>query len=402
MLAAPAAGARTWVARDADGIVGLTTSGPGRDVEAPTEHELYAINVLARAHGTGLGAALLEHAVGDRAAYLWVLDGNARAAAFYRGHGFADDGGRKPEPNTGLVEIRMSRGPVGRPRLSDAALALVLAAALLHATWNLAAKGVGSPRVAFIWLYVVVSALIWVPIGVVWVVVSGDPPTWTWAGAATVSAGLHIVYQLALQRGYAESDLNLVYPLARGTGPLLTFVVAATVLGQRPGPVAFAGVVAIVSGVLLISLGPAHGRARAGAAWGLATGVTIASYTLWDNHAVTALAVPPLPYFVLGIVVQLPVLAVLLRREGDPTPLPEVWRDTRVRVLAVAICSPLAYILVLRAMQLAPVALVAAGREASIVVGALFGWLVLREARPARRLVGAAMVLLGIGLIAVS
>lgn len=101
------------MARDADGIVGLTTSGPARDDEAPTEHELYAINVLARAHGTGLGAALLEQAVGDRAAYLWVLDGNARAAAFYRRHGFADDGGRKPEPDTGLVELRMSRGPVG-------------------------------------------------------------------------------------------------------------------------------------------------------------------------------------------------------------------------------------------------------------------------------------------------
>jgi len=71
-------------------------------------------------------------------------------------------------------------------------------------------------------------------------------------------------------------------------------------------------------------------------------------------------------------------------------------------VLAVAICSPLAYLLVLRAMQLAPVALVAAGREASIVVGAVFGWLVLREPRPARRLVGAAVVLVGIALIAVS
>ena len=197
-------------------------------------------------------------------------------------------------------------------------------------------------------------------------------------------------------------DLNLVYPLARGAGPLLTFAVAVTVLGQRPGGVAVLGVLTVVAGVLLISLGRSHGHARAGAAWGLATGATIASYTLWDNHAVTALDVPPVPYFVLGIVVQLPVLAVLLRREGDPTPLREVWRATRVPVLAVAICSPLAYILVLRAMQLAPVSLVAAGREASIVVGALFGWLVLREARPARRLVGAAVVLVGIGLIAVS
>ena len=58
--------------------------------------------------------------------------------------------------------------------------------------------------------------------------------------------GLHIVYQLVLQRGYAEGDLNLVYPLARGSGPLLTFVVAVAVLGERPGPVAVAGVVAVV------------------------------------------------------------------------------------------------------------------------------------------------------------
>ena len=204
-----------------------------------------------------------------------------------------------------------------------------------------------------------------------------------------------------LQRGYAVGDLNLVYPLARGAGPLLTFAVAVTLLGERPGAVPIAGVLAVVAGVLLISLGPRRGHARAGAAWGLATGVTIASYTLWDNHAVTSLAVPPVPYFVLGIAVQLPVLGVLLRRQADPTPLREVWEATRTPVLAVAICSPLAYILVLKAMQLAPVALVAAGREASIVVGALFGWLVLREARPARRLVGAVVVLVGIGLIAI-
>ncbi len=285
--------------------------------------------------------------------------------------------------------------------MSGTALSLVLAAALLHATWNLAAKGVGSSRIAFIWLYVVASVAIWVPLGVLWVLVTGERPTWTWLGAAAVSSALHIVYQLVLQRGYAEGDLNLVYPLARGTGPLLTFAVAVTLLGERPGAAAVAGVVAVISGVLLISLGRSRGHSRAGTAWGVATGATIASYTLWDNHAVTSLSVPPVPYFVLGILVQLPVLAVLVRRDADPMPLREVWRSTRWPVLAVAICSPLAYILVLRAMQLAPVGLVATGREASIVVGALFGWLVLREPRPARRLVGAVVVLVGIGLIAV-
>jgi ribosomal protein S18 acetylase RimI-like enzyme len=103
-----------WLARDAEGIVGLATAGPARDNDAPAPLELYAINVLRRAHGSGLADDLMAVAVGDRAAYLWVLDGNDRAQAFYRRYGFTDEGGRKPEPDTGVVEIRMSRTDVIR------------------------------------------------------------------------------------------------------------------------------------------------------------------------------------------------------------------------------------------------------------------------------------------------
>jgi ribosomal protein S18 acetylase RimI-like enzyme len=99
----------TWVARDDEGLVAFASSGPGRDDDRPVELELYAINLLARAHGTGLADALMERAVGDRPAYLWVLDGNDRAMGFYRRHGFVDEGGRKPEPDTGDVEVRMVR-----------------------------------------------------------------------------------------------------------------------------------------------------------------------------------------------------------------------------------------------------------------------------------------------------
>jgi ribosomal protein S18 acetylase RimI-like enzyme len=99
-----------WLARDDDGIVAMTTSGPARDDDAPAPLELYAINVLRRAHGTGLADDLMARVIGDRPAYLWVLEGNDRAVAFYRRHGFADDGVRKPEPDTGVGEIRMSRG----------------------------------------------------------------------------------------------------------------------------------------------------------------------------------------------------------------------------------------------------------------------------------------------------
>jgi drug/metabolite transporter (DMT)-like permease len=285
--------------------------------------------------------------------------------------------------------------------LSGTALALVLTAALLHATWNLAAKGVTGDRVAFIWLYVVTTVVCWGPVAVVWVLLGKERPGWSWLLGAAVTGVLHVGYQLVLQRGYAEGDLNLVYPLARGSGPLLTFLVAVTVLGQRPGAVAVAGVLALVAGVLLIALGPAHRGTRAGALWGLLTGATIASYTLWDNLSVNHLDVPPLPYFVLGTVLQVPWLALLLRGRRDPQPVAEVWRAARRPVVTVGVLSPLAYILVLRALQLAPVALVAPARETSIVVGAVFGWLVLHEPRPARRLVGAAVVLAGIALIAV-
>ncbi len=103
-----------WLARDDLGIVGMATVGPGRDDDAPVSLELYAINVLRRAHGSGLADDLMAVAVGDRAAYLWVLDGNVRARSFYRRYGFVDEGGRKPEPDTGVVEIRMSRSHVTR------------------------------------------------------------------------------------------------------------------------------------------------------------------------------------------------------------------------------------------------------------------------------------------------
>jgi ribosomal protein S18 acetylase RimI-like enzyme len=105
----------SWgIARDEEGIVGMATSGPPRDDDAPTPLELYAINILRRAYGTGLADELMAHVIGDRPTYLWVLEGNDRAAAFYRKHGFTDEGGRKPEPDTGALEIRMARGHAAR------------------------------------------------------------------------------------------------------------------------------------------------------------------------------------------------------------------------------------------------------------------------------------------------
>lgn len=285
--------------------------------------------------------------------------------------------------------------------MGPGALALVLTAAVLHALWNYAAKGVTEDRLLFIWTYAVVCAAVCLPVGVAWVVVSGERPQPAWVGAAAVSAALHIGYQLTLQRGYAESDLNLVYPLARGTGPLLTFVVAVTVLGERPGLVAAVGVGLVIAGVLLISWSPRTrvGSPWPGVFWGVLTGVSIAAYTVWDSHAVTDLDISPLPYFVLNIVLQVPALTLMARRRIPGAR--RAWPAMARPVLAVAVLSPAAYVLVLVAMQQAPVALVAAARESSIVVGALLGWLALGETRGAHRLAGSVVVAAGIAAIVI-
>ena len=232
--------------------------------------------------------------------------------------------------------------------MGPGALALVLTAAVLHALWNYAAKGVTEDRLLFIWTYAVLSAALLLPVGVVWLVVTDESPSLVWVGAAALSAAMHIAYQLTLQRGYAEGDLNLVYPLARGTGPLLTFVVAVTVLGERPGLVAGVGVALVVAGVLLISWSPRamHANPWPGVVWGSLTGVAIAAYTVWDSHAVTDLDVPPVPYFVLNVVLQVPALTLMARRR-----LPQVrraWPGLVRPALAVAVLSSIAYVLVLR------------------------------------------------------
>lgn len=105
----PAHAHRTLVARDADGlVVGFISTGPSRDDDAPTAWELYAINLLARVHGTGLADELLARGLGDRPATLWVVEANARALAFYRRHGFEPEGARTRHA-AGAPEIRMIR-----------------------------------------------------------------------------------------------------------------------------------------------------------------------------------------------------------------------------------------------------------------------------------------------------
>ena len=284
--------------------------------------------------------------------------------------------------------------------MNPAAVALVVAAAVAHAGWNLCAKRVPSGGAVFVWLYGTVAAAVCVPLAVITVLLLDQTPTPTWLLAVGLSGLLHVTYFVLLQRGYAVGDLSVVYPLARGSGPLIAVVAAVLLLGERPGVLPLIGAGVVVAGILVIGgLGAGRAARSAGALYALATGTLIAGYTLWDAHAVTTLAVPPIVLLIGSALCEFALLSpvAVMRRAQAAT----LWREHWPTVVAIALLSPLAYLLVLFAMRLAPVSLVAPARELSIVFGSLAAWLILGEPNPRRRLTGAVIVLAGVAAIAV-
>jgi drug/metabolite transporter (DMT)-like permease len=282
---------------------------------------------------------------------------------------------------------------------------LVLTAGLFHALWNLLAKRAGGGGAPFVWLYTALSALLYTPVATAPVFILGETHM-SAVGLLFVlgTAVLHIGYFLSLQKGYAVGDLSLVYPLARGTGPLLASAAAIAIFGERPGPVAVLGILLIGGGVFALaweSAGsttgacPAERRARRlGVAYGVLTGAFIAGYTLWDKQAVSGLALSPVLYYWAALSVQALLLApVALRRKDE---VRAAWRTHRPEVLGVAVLSPLSYLLILTALVFAPVSHVAPAREVGILIGTALGGGLLREGNAPRRLLAAGAIVTGI------
>jgi drug/metabolite transporter (DMT)-like permease len=283
--------------------------------------------------------------------------------------------------------------------VSPTALALIAAAAVAHASWNFFAKQArgGLP---FVWLAGLCAATLYALPAAIQLAV-GDRGL-SWAGVAFMAGSgcLHSAYFTTLQRGYAEGDLSVVYPLARGTGPALSVLAAIVILGERPGPLALVGAALVVAAVISLAFAGDSTPSRGSITFALLTGTTIAAYTLWDAHAVQDLAQPAIAYYWGSEVTRALVLAVpaLRNRDGLRTAL----AHDRRAILAVGALSPLAYILVLVALTLAPVSVVAPGREASIVIASLLGTHVLGEGETSKRAVAAVAILVGIACLAAS
>jgi drug/metabolite transporter (DMT)-like permease len=283
-----------------------------------------------------------------------------------------------------------------------AALALVLAAAGLHAVWNLAAKRAQS-GFPFVFATGLVIAPLYVPVVAGYVLWRQPSFDWSSSWVIAVSAVLKAGYALFLQQAYRKGDFSLVYPLARGTGPLLAVTAAVLFLGERPTPLSAAGTLMIVGSICALTGGhrlfhPDRAHLKAGVGYGLATGVFIAAYTVWDAHGVAGRGIPPILFDAGTSWVVIALLAAPGVRRWPEVAV--IWRTKRIEVLTVALLSPLAYVLALTAMSFTPVSYVAPAREVSMLIGAFLGARVLGEGDMRRRLLAAAGMVAGVALLA--
>lgn len=280
------------------------------------------------------------------------------------------------------------------------AFVLVVLASLAHSTWNLLAKQAAHSKY-LIYFSSVTEALLFAPLAV-WVLTKGWSNLGIKSAIFLVATGvLHLLYTESLLRGYRLGDLSVVYPLARGTGPLLSFFGAILVLHEHLSLVATAGALLITFGILLTSGGLPASRKRAnyaGVFWGVATGCTIAGYTLVDGYSVKTLLISPFLVDYVGNLFRTIFLSAGAYRQRTllSTDYLKYWKQAT----GIGILMPTAYILVLFAMKLAPISHVAPIREMSMILGAYFGARFLGEGRIVRRVIGSALIAIGVAGLA--
>ncbi|MDQ3865683.1 MAG: DMT family transporter [Actinomycetota bacterium] len=270
------------------------------------------------------------------------------------------------------------------------AIALAVAAAFLHAFWNLVVARARDPEAATA-LAFVVALVAYAPVAAAtWRIETRALPY------VAATSCLHLCYASLLAAAYRRAELSVVYPVSRGTAPVLVLVVGVAVLGAETSPGQVLGVCLVAAGILLVRgiREAAHPR---GVVFGLVIGGLIAAYTLNDSYGVRHAA--PFAYLEIGMLA--PALAysgALTRLRG----LGALRAELTWATVAAGVATFGSYGLVLAALQYAPAASVAAIREVSIVIAAALAALVLGENVGALRLLGAILVVGGVAFISIS
>ncbi len=287
--------------------------------------------------------------------------------------------------------------------MSLTALALVLGAGFLHASWNLILKRTSERLLVTSW-GLLIGAVMFLPA----LIQAGPPPAQVWPYAAA-SATVLVGYYTCLARAYDRGAFSLVYPVARGTAPAMLTLWAILFLGERPSAVGIAGIGLILVGLVVLGGAPLWAGRDGERGWqalrthtrgtgsAFLVALLVSVYTAIDGAAIRHWT--PIPYlvvvFALAGAALIPMLA--LRRGKHVF---SVLRTDWLPTVLIAVTTLAAYSLVLRAFRIAPVAYAGAAREIGIVFAALAGWLLLGERFGGVRTVGAVTVFLGIGLLA--
>jgi drug/metabolite transporter (DMT)-like permease len=284
---------------------------------------------------------------------------------------------------------------------------MVLVSALLHATWNTAAKGSRSPAG-----YLVVTGFAGAAIMGLPVLLAFEPaevPTGVWTLLAATSVA-HAFYAFWLSRAYLHGELTLVYPISRTT-PAFMPLVAVPLLGESLSLAGALGIAFVVLGMWLVQT---DGRLRRedlasrGAAYAYLTLLATVAYSLFDKQAMsllngaqwTGLAPRSVVYFYFLSVLPLPLFWLLARRDAPISAVREILREERAQVVGGVVAGFVSYALILEALRTASVSYVVAARQVSVVFVVLFGIAWLRERPGPVRLGGVVATVAGVVLIA--
>lgn len=291
------------------------------------------------------------------------------------------------------------------------AITLILASSLLHASWNFLAKS-SRDTIGYFWWSVFFGSIgygLWLSLnGGIYLAPASYVPF-------AISALAEVVYFLTLIEGYSHGDLSVVYPISRGAAPLFLLLFNAVLFGERLPPLGYLGIVLLICGVYIASLvpksregewtvagllGPLHDHA---ARMALVSAFFIAVYSLSDKFAVNgAGSTPPLIYnfwVYAGNAVTWGIFVWNRRRARSN--LAEL-RANWIRILMGSVMTVGAYVAVLVAFTLTSASYVTAGRSVSVIFGALFGTLVLKEGFGRMRVLGALLMVSGLVLIALA
>ena len=290
--------------------------------------------------------------------------------------------------------------------MTGLALVMVLISAVAHASWNYLLKGALRPEVFSWWLLTAIGVLL-LPLGavLVWQRPVESPGWWYVLGTVV----LHAFYFFFLGRGYTHGDLSLVYPIARGIGPMVVPVMGVLILGETVSSLAVGGIASVVIGIYTVYYwgripeivqDPFRILRDPGAKYAILTGATTVTYSVWDKVGVRY--VDPLLYMYLLALGTALLLAPYVVRAHGLQNLSRELRSAPHRVAVAGLLTFLAYGLVLSALEFSQVSYISPAREVGIVVGVVLGAVLLKEPFGRGRVLGASSIVLGLVLIAVA